>query len=373
MVGMVDYFHDGGRGPIAIQPAVNQQGPRLNIPFPGKTFRYYGDGKLSFDPEYYNNYLVWDFETPREDPGTADDIGQIIVVPLVDKKFRIRQPVPTVIKNWEAAQFTEDEQEFLGTLNLNLDLLKDVFEADAGIMGEDPDDYSKKKLAEFMAAMATSKCFTDTALMTYRECEVPRKFMEKVYNYYLLHDDRVSGLSEEALEEQRQQLQLRAATAEEKAIYAQQSAESAIAAARRTLDQYKKAADKRLAAVGAEAEPAPGGNPFEAGAVTGKGDQAAGDAKPSDSGPSGSMGGGGRRRFVQSGGMDIALGANPIIYDYLNERLFARKFLYVNKITGEYREGFAEVEADSPEESRALLNQKMAELRREYPNGIFME
>jgi hypothetical protein len=373
MVSIVDYFHDGGRGPIAIQPNISVEGTAPRSPFPLLKTRYYGPTKLAIDDDYYSHYEIFDFEQQRPEPGTANDIGQIIVVPLVDKKFRIRSPLPNIIKDWEAAQFTEDEQEFLGTLNLNLDLLKDVFEADASIMGEDPDDYSKKQLAQFMAAMAASKCFTDTALMTYRECEVPRKFMEKVYTYYLLHDNRVSGLSEQALEGQRQQLQLRAATAEEKAVYAQQSAASAIEAARRTLDQYKKAADKRLAAVGAEAEPAPGSDPFKDGAVEKKGEEAAGDAKPSDSGPSGTMGGGGKKRILQSGGMDIALGANPIIYDYMNERLFARKFLYVDKITGVYREGFAEVEADSPEESRELLNQKMAELRREYPNGIFME
>ena len=94
------------------------------------------------------------------------------------KLYRIRKHSGKVQSNWMAGVFTpggtgfSGEADFLNDLGLSPKLLRSAF---GEIWGD--------KLSEFLKAVSISRCFSDEALLTYRECDKARAFVAKVESH----------------------------------------------------------------------------------------------------------------------------------------------------------------------------------------------
>jgi hypothetical protein len=101
-----------------------------------------------------------------------------------DTVYRIRKPLGRVVSNWAAGVFTpggkayDGEVDFLNDLGLSPKLLEDVF-------GET----WVYNLTEFLKAVSLSKCFSDQALLTYRECDNARQFIRAIEEHKMTHEE----------------------------------------------------------------------------------------------------------------------------------------------------------------------------------------
>ena len=104
--------------------------------------------------------------------------GQKTNVTRDGKLYRIRKHSGKVQSNWMAGVFTpggtgfSGEAEFLNDLGLSPKLLRDA-------LGGTWND----RLSEFLKAVSISKCFSDEALLTYRECDKARAFIRDIESH----------------------------------------------------------------------------------------------------------------------------------------------------------------------------------------------
>lgn len=88
------------------------------------------------------------------------------------RQFKLRIPLnKAVYDNWKKAIFTQNEVDFLNSLQFTPTLLSDTFGKDAW----------KSKLAEFLEKLLLSSCFQDTRLLTRLECSNAQQFVKQVY------------------------------------------------------------------------------------------------------------------------------------------------------------------------------------------------
>ena len=106
--------------------------------------------------------------------------------------YSIREPLfdNRVYQDWIQGKFTDDEAKFLNSLGFSPDLLEKVF--------LDPSTNWQYELAKFLEGLVISKCFRDDTLQLRRECQQNRKFLEKIYTFFV-----ENNLSSEAIEAQR--------------------------------------------------------------------------------------------------------------------------------------------------------------------------
>jgi hypothetical protein len=106
--------------------------------------------------------------------------------------YLIRKPLSAEVgsdivkKNWLKGIFTSDEADYLNSLNIRPDMLKSIFGNNWLI-----------ELASFMDNMITSNCFTDVSITTKAKCDVAANFIEKIFEYFILHDERIATLQDE--------------------------------------------------------------------------------------------------------------------------------------------------------------------------------
>ena len=112
----------------------------------------------------------------------ASEIKALAKAPKVsffynNQLYRIRKPLGKVVSNWVAGVFTpggngfRGEAEYLRDMGLSPKLLREVF----GDMWVD-------ELTAFLKSLSVSKCFSDTGLLTYKECKVAREFITSIRN-----------------------------------------------------------------------------------------------------------------------------------------------------------------------------------------------
>ena len=140
----------------------------------------------------------------------------IATVPLTvgNGYYRIRDPgAPGVYDDWLQQRFTPDEATLLNDMHLRPSLVAGLFKDEI-----DPYDGSKKAwqetLADFLRNIIDSKCFTDSTLLTKRECEQGRNFLNRIYEYILLNTASILEMSELDQEQLNDQLTDAADTAQ---------------------------------------------------------------------------------------------------------------------------------------------------------------
>jgi hypothetical protein len=127
---------------------------------------------------------------------SADAITKNILVfqvPLNAKIYAIRIPTfllqgtaNSVMTDWQAGKYTQPEVDFLHALNLRPSMMAEIF--------PDPITPWQHEVAKFLKNVSVSKCFQEETLLTSRECQNARHFVNKVYEYFLLHDERIKSL-----------------------------------------------------------------------------------------------------------------------------------------------------------------------------------
>lgn len=111
------------------------------------------------------------------------------------KLYRIRQGSGKVKSNWMAGVFTPGgkgfggEADFLNDLGISPKLLKSA-------LGE-PWNY---RLSDFLALVSISKCFSDEALLTYKECDKARSFIRDIETHLTMKGLDEIKIADPALE-----------------------------------------------------------------------------------------------------------------------------------------------------------------------------
>ena len=108
--------------------------------------------------------------------------------------FYLRTPKDTAVNqgvqpyaDWLKGIFVQSEADYLNALNLRPDILESIFGKDKW----------KNELADFLHYLTITKCFDDVRAITSAECNRNSDFVEKVYEYFLLHDERIRSMEDE--------------------------------------------------------------------------------------------------------------------------------------------------------------------------------
>lgn len=254
------YIQKGERTAVAYLPNPKVDDAELNKLYKSMKVRFYGEGATTMNPERVQRYIVQAspaaaakeaegakkdvFEAAGEDELALDDMTYTRV-PLDGRVFSFRAPgAPGVMDDWKAMRFTSDEAEFLNQLQFRPSLLLEIYK------GEDMGPSPPERLASFLQNMAIGRCFTDERLLTASECQDSRDFVNRVYNYYLMHDERVEELKEAEAEARKRSARLRMQTAEER----MRDAEAAERAARKDAEAQLAQIRKNAEFVGVEVE-----------------------------------------------------------------------------------------------------------------------
>lgn len=118
----------------------------------------------------------------------------VVLAEVNARLYKLRKPAPmdetNVMADWKAEKYTEDEAAFLNDLNLRPGMLEEIYPLVSGRPWQE-------FVADFLKSMSISKCFQDETLLTKRECEISRKFMNEVMDYFVKHDIVATHLREE--------------------------------------------------------------------------------------------------------------------------------------------------------------------------------
>lgn len=245
------YIQKGGVGSVAYKPNPTVKDVPINKLYGAKEFRFYGEGAdgkpgivrritVQASPAAVAAGAVNEdiFQATPEEELALDSVTYVRV-PLDGHIFSFRNPgSPSVVNDWEGMRFTEDEAHFLNQLQLRPSLLPLIFKPSTPSEPMPP-----KRLAAFLRNMANGRCFTDERLLTHSECQESRDFVNQVYNYYLMKDERMEQLKEAEAAARRRALRLQVETAEDRAAEAQEGAREAQADLIKQLQQIKDNAE----------------------------------------------------------------------------------------------------------------------------------
>lgn len=92
----------------------------------------------------------------------------------------------SVMTDWQGGKYTQGEADFLHALNLRPSMMPEIF--------PDVTKPWEHRVAEFLKSISVSQCFKEETLLTSRECYSARQFVNAVYNYFMLNDDRIKSL-----------------------------------------------------------------------------------------------------------------------------------------------------------------------------------
>jgi hypothetical protein len=220
------YLQKGERTAVAYLPNPKVEDAEINKMYVSLKLRFYGEGATIMNPERVKRYIVQaspaaaageavgataDVFTAAEEHELALDDMTYTRVPLDGRVFSFRAPgAAGVLDDWKAMHFTSDEAAFLNELQLRPSLLLKIYE------GEEVGPTPPERLAAFLQNMAIGRCFTDERMLTASECQDSRDFVNRVYNYYLMHDERVEELKDAEAEARKRAARFRVQTAEER-------------------------------------------------------------------------------------------------------------------------------------------------------------
>jgi hypothetical protein len=104
--------------------------------------------------------------------------SEIIDTYIQGRKQRFRNPTINlkVIENWKSQLYSKGEADFLNYLNLTPSNLQTIFGSSW-----------PSEVSVFLENMIKTKCFDDTTVSMVGECEETRKFLTKIYSYFLMN------------------------------------------------------------------------------------------------------------------------------------------------------------------------------------------
>ena len=140
----------------------------------------------TFDSDDIPEMLNYTMFQPSVDAITDGILLKEISGKLIRKPVSIEVQSDPVKKDWLAGKFIQDEADYLNSLNIRPDMLRSIF-GDAWLTD----------LANFLDNMVGSNCFSDISITTEAKCSTSANFVEKIFEYFMLHDDRIAALEEE--------------------------------------------------------------------------------------------------------------------------------------------------------------------------------
>ena len=111
-----------------------------------------------------------------------DDVP-LVPVELGTKEFSIRMSLPEVKENWRNAIFTDEESNFLNSLNINPKRLNAIYA-----------EKWKDVLAKNLTVISRSKCFKDNHLILHAECQETQTFIAKIFESFVENSDDIVEL-----------------------------------------------------------------------------------------------------------------------------------------------------------------------------------
>lgn len=144
-----------------------------------------GDSLRTVSLARLERFVPSPMEVPRDQAFTMINLGP--------KVYELRLLPPGSL-DWQQMRFTDSEAEFLNDLNLRPWILSDVFPIQSlgARDGRSSRDW-RNWVSQFLKAVTNSQCFKDSNLLSRRECEDARIFINAVYDYFLLNDDRLAA------------------------------------------------------------------------------------------------------------------------------------------------------------------------------------
>jgi hypothetical protein len=140
----------------------------------------------TFDTDDTPEMLNYTMFQPSTDAITDGVMLKEISGKLIRKPISLEVQSDPVKKDWLAGKFIQDEADYLNSLNIRPDMLRSIF-----------GDGWLTDLANFLDNMVGSDCFSDIAITTQAKCGTSANFVEKIFEYFMLHDDRIAALEEE--------------------------------------------------------------------------------------------------------------------------------------------------------------------------------
>jgi hypothetical protein len=140
----------------------------------------------TFDSDDTPEMLNYTMFQPSVDAITDGILLKEISGKLIRKPVSIEVQSDPVKKDWLAGKFIQDEADYLNSLNIRPDMLRSIF-----------GDGWLTDLANFLDNMVGSNCFSDISITTEAKCSTSANFVEKIFEYFMLHDDRIAALEEE--------------------------------------------------------------------------------------------------------------------------------------------------------------------------------
>jgi hypothetical protein len=122
-------------------------------------------------------------------------------VPLGANQYSLRHPTTSVIEDWRNQKFTESEAKFLNELNLRPYILEEIYKTRQEVW--------QNELAENMAIIVRSKCFSDSRLVLHTDCQESQKFITDVLEYFVKHEARIASLEDDELETVNRELRVK--------------------------------------------------------------------------------------------------------------------------------------------------------------------
>ncbi len=298
-----------------------------------------------------------------------------IRVPLGPNVFLFRLPTDeNEVKNdWRELKFTKDEARFLNELKLRKDILGAVFPGETvkDMSGKETKKVWEDRLTDFLVQIVQSKCFSDERLLTRSECMGAREFVHAVFNWFVLHDERISKLVEDEEKDKKRDLEFRMKVARTEAEEEAERLKKEREGLQEELDRIKKTAELYGVNLSIDINDLKK-NPFKD-TVTG-----ANDAPLKSKGVIASFRESKEGSAQQQGGAVTPLG-KPIV-EILNEadnaekkpRKFGIEITVLKKKTGIYGVGELIFELKPGEDEVDAAKRAVEAIAKEYPGWEFM-
>lgn len=144
-----------------------------------KYVKYYPNGSPSPAKSTISSYESIFLSSPD---AYIDDVP-LVPVELGTKEFSIRMSLPEVKENWRNAIFTDEESNFLNSLNINPKRLNAIYA-----------EKWKDVLAKNLTVISRSKCFKDNHLILHAECQETQTFIAKIFESFVENSDDIVEL-----------------------------------------------------------------------------------------------------------------------------------------------------------------------------------
>jgi len=98
----------------------------------------------------------------------------LVPIQLGTQQFSIRASLPEVRDDWSNLVFTDEEANFITSLNISPTRLQSIF----------PNDWNEE-LASNLSVISRSKCFSDSRLVLHADCQKTQNFIAKIFKNFV--------------------------------------------------------------------------------------------------------------------------------------------------------------------------------------------